>query len=96
MQRLAVLETEEKRKNELISVLRRELAAYKKNSRHKDFRYFNQFNVTLFLSVVIIYMYICCLVVLCSYVSLEEHLASCESHLQEKSREAEHFHHEVY
>ena len=97
VQRLVVLETEEKRKNELISVLRRELAAYKKNSRHKDFRCFNQFNITLFLSVVIIYIiYICCLVVLCSYVSLEEHLASCECHLQEKSREAEHFHHEVY
>ena len=32
---------------------------------------------------------------MCSYVSLEEHLASCESHLQEKSREAEAFHHEV-
>ena len=62
MQRLAVLETEEKRKNELVSVLRRELAAYKKNSRHKDFRCFNPFNVTLFLSVVIIYYaaLLCC------------------------------------
>ena len=38
VQRLTALEAEEKRKNELISDLRRELAAYKKNSRHKDFR----------------------------------------------------------
>ena len=38
VQRLTAVGAEDKRKDELVSNLRRELAAYKKNSRHKEFR----------------------------------------------------------
>ena len=88
VQRLTAFEEESKRKDEVVAGLRKELAAYKKNSRHKDFRCTP--HVCDFIT-----SWITILPALCSYVSLEEHLASCESHLKEKSREADYFHQEV-
>ena len=37
---LAVYETESKRKDKVIADLRKEVAAYQKNSREKDLRYY--------------------------------------------------------
>ena len=39
VQRLTAVGAEDRRKDELVSNLRKELAAYKKNSRHKEFRF---------------------------------------------------------
>lgn len=81
LQKLSVSEQEGKRKDEVISALRKEIAEYKKCTQSGDMKYY----------IARCHVLQYCILPVCfvRYASLEEKLSTSESHLRERLKEVQ-------